>query len=274
MFLIILVVTGSQSNMADDRLEFWDAHPCGGSGTFPQRAAFRYQCEPWLQPLIREVSRTHRAILEVGCGQGLDGCYLTAGLAAGGRYLGIDKSPESVRMAEESFAEARNLMTFNVVPEFRVGDATRLDVPREGFDCVFSIGVMHHSGDTARCVDQAFEALQPGGTAYIALYRKYSPKVGVAKALRSAQRAADALTSTDRSIYRLVQQYGRSKHFGTMFLECFGVPHMDWFTRREMMAMFSRFHTVELETVGGNVLRGGPRPNPLGYMWLAKAHKR
>ena len=256
-----------------DIVQFWDAHPCGGEGTFRQRAQFRYQCEPWLEPLVREVAQSHQKILEIGCGQGRDGCYLAASLASGGRYLGIDASPESVRTAADNLAEAERALTFRVRPEFVVGDAGDLQLPGNEFDCAFSIGVMHHTPSTATCVEQAFDVLHPGGVAYIALYRKYSPKVTVAKTLRQLQRGIDLLTSGDRSIYRFIKRFGKSKLFGTMFLECFGVPHMDWFSRREIEQMFRRFEILDLQTVGGNVWRGGPGPNRWGYMWLVKARK-
>jgi ubiquinone/menaquinone biosynthesis C-methylase UbiE len=256
--------------------DFWSAHPCGADGTFADRARFRYAMEPWLEPLIRKVGANHRRILEIGCGQAIDGYQLAAAMPVGGCYVGVDYSAESVRAAEAMRPEATQRLGLSVSPEFRVGSALALDLPNASFDCVFSIGVMHHTPSVEACVAEALRVLEPGGVAYIALYRKYSLKVTVAKALRLAQRGTDWIVGGDRIIYRALQKHGRSKIFGTMFLECFGVPYMGWYSRAEMMQLFSAYDVLSLVPVGYNLFwpkTGEARENRFGYMWLVEARK-
>ena len=255
--------------------DFWSAHPCGAEGAFRHRMEFRYRREAWIKPLLQEIGARHQRVLEVGCGQGIDGFGICAAMTRGS-YLGVDYSSESVRTAQAMSGEARSLLSFGVEPEFRVGSALDLPLPDNQFDCVYSLGVLHHTPSPQRCVDEAFRVLEPGGTAYIALYRKYSLKVTAAKLLRATQKAVDRATGLDRSIYRILERRGSSSSSGTMLLECFGVPFMEWYTRRGMLRLFRRYEAVEVTPIGANLLHdtAAHRPNnPWGFMWLARARK-
>lgn len=265
--------TNSRSDVPQE--DFWSAHPCGADGSFADRVAFRYHREPWLRSLIEEVATRHSRVLEIGCGQGIDGIGICSHMS-GGRYLGIDYSVESVRMAQLMLAEARRPIVLRVQPEFRVGSAIDLNLPDDSFDCVYSIGVMHHTPSVRACLKEAYRVLEPGGIAYIALYRKYSIKVSGAKLLRGVQSIVDQVVGTERSIYRLLRRRGPSSLSGTMFLECFGVPFMDWYTRTEIMDMLSSFEVMSVDPVGANLLhRYSARSdvNAWGYMWLIRAKR-
>src|SRR5262249_6816005 len=135
--------------------DFWSAHPCGADGAFMERVAFRYRREPWIRPLLAEIGRRHQRVLEVGSGQGIDGFGICAAMQRGS-YLGIDYSPDSVCTAQAMAAEGGERPGFGVTPEFRVGDALTLDLPDNQFDCVYSLGVMHHTPSPQRAVDEAF----------------------------------------------------------------------------------------------------------------------
>ncbi len=53
-------------------------------------------------------------------------------------------------------------------------DAENLPFPDNCFDIVYSNGVLHHSLDTGKCVDEVFRVLKPGGTTVIMLYSRIS----------------------------------------------------------------------------------------------------
>ena len=65
--------------MLPDPLEetraFWNASPCNGQDDLAKRLPFRYQKEPWLRGVLREIAKNHAQIHEVGCGQGTDGIF-------------------------------------------------------------------------------------------------------------------------------------------------------------------------------------------------------
>jgi ubiquinone/menaquinone biosynthesis C-methylase UbiE len=254
---------------------FWDANPCGVHDGYVAQRAHRYAMEPWILPLIARIASRHASVLEVGCGQGVDSIELCRSLAPGGRYLGLDYSPRSVEVADANAALLRAQL--RVRPDYRVGNAERLELPDAGFDAVVSIGVLHHTADEAAGVAEIHRVLKPGGKAYVVLYRKPSPKVAAAKLLRAVQRGLDAMLGTDRCIYELLKRRG-SAHpvFGTMFHECFGVPYMKWYGRSEARDLFRRFGATELVSIGANLGRWSPgaaRPSPLGYLWLVEATK-
>jgi ubiquinone/menaquinone biosynthesis C-methylase UbiE len=53
-------------------------------------------------------------------------------------------------------------------------DAENLPFPDNCFDIVYSNGVLHHSIDTEKCVDEVFRVLKPRGTTVIMLYSRIS----------------------------------------------------------------------------------------------------
>jgi SAM-dependent methyltransferase len=264
---------------ADDQLrttrDFWDANPCGVHSEYIQQRDQRYAMEPWLPAILRDIATCHRAILEVGCGQGVDSSILIAQMVPSGSYIGIDYSPRSVEVAKRNAVLLAD--RFSVKPEYRVGNAEALAFDDEHFDAVYSMGVLHHTANERKAIEEVRRVLAPGGEAFIFLYRKYAPKVVAAKVLRGAQHAFDLLLGTDRCVYQLLKQRSTDTElFGTMFHECFGVPYMKWYSRREVMALFRAYSDVKLISIGANLGRyspGGKGPGPFGYFWFIRARK-
>ena len=255
--------------------EFWDANPCGAHGSFQQQWSQRYAMEPWLLPILSEIGRTHRSILEDGCGQGTDMIAICRAMAPGGRCEAIDCSSASVEIARRHVADLVD--TLAVTPAIHVANAEALPFAEASFEAVYSMGVLHHTADTPKSIDEVRRVLEPGGTAYVILYRKPAPKVLVAKILRGIQHITDFVFRTDRGIYQILRR--RSSHsalFGTMFHECFGVPYMGWYTAHELRRMFRDFSSIEMVSMGANLGRlvgRTTKPNPVGYFWYVKAKR-
>ena len=49
-----------------------------------------------------------------------------------------------------------------------------------------------------------------------------------------------------------------------MFLECFGVPWMEWYSEDELLTMFGKFGSIEINPYGLNLPRR-PRKEIDGY---------
>lgn len=96
--------------------------------------------------------------LDVGCGVGLWTRWL-AEATAGGHVVGIEPGEERVAAAR-ALAGAR-LDDGRV--EFRVGDATRLDVPDRSLDWIWCGDVLHHIVDTEGALREFVRVLRPGG---------------------------------------------------------------------------------------------------------------
>ncbi len=53
-------------------------------------------------------------------------------------------------------------------------DAERLPFEDDSFDIVYSNGVLHHSEDTNKCIDEVYRVLKPEGRAVLMLYSRHS----------------------------------------------------------------------------------------------------
>jgi len=258
--------------------DFWNETPCDGKANYAERSGFRYRKERWLVPILERIATQHENILEVGCGQGTDGITLCKMLRPGRHYTGVDISEASLSRAHAAAAESIN--DLQVTPVFQVENAEQLSFPADSFDCVLSVGALHHTDSTERAIAEVKRVLSPKGSAFIFLYRTVSPKLLGAHALRSLQRCMDAVFRTDRIIYQALRAWDVNDTLGTAFYECFGVPILQSYTRQGMMTLFRDFSAVSLSSHGPAFLTRGPsqlkkqmRSDALGYLWLAEVRK-
>jgi ubiquinone/menaquinone biosynthesis C-methylase UbiE len=226
---------------------FWNSNPCDGQQDISDRMCFRYQKEPWLPKILDDVASRNGALLEVGCGQGTDGIYLCS-LKKEGYYAGIDISENSIEKAREAAGQFAGKLA--IVPLYKIGNAEGLEFPDSSFDTVYSCGVLHHSPDTKKAIDEVYRVLKKGGRGYIYLYRTASPKVFTAHVLRFISRIFDSITFQDRLIWGIIQKIGSDHRFGTMMLECFGVPIFKSYTKGQIREMFSIFQDMEIGVSG------------------------
>jgi SAM-dependent methyltransferase len=227
-------------------VDFWSGNPCDGQADLAARQHFRYGKEPWLPPVLDAIAARHGRLLEVGCGQGTDALQICRALKSGSTYLGIDYSSGSIASARSAIHEAGSL---SVTPAFEQGDACSLPFDDGSFDAVYSMGVLHHIDDTEKAIAEVFRVLRPGGMAYVALYNSTSIKLKAAHALRAMQGAVDKVTGSKNSLLALARLVPE-RLFGTMFIECFGVPVLKSYTIAEMKRLFGRYNVERCERVG------------------------
>ena len=175
------------------QFDFWSQNPCGADGNLYKITQQRYRIEPWLRKELRTIPTEYKKYIEVGCGQGADSFYICSNLNKEAKYIGIDYSPASLKRAASFTSEAKKLFDLKTIPEFLHGDASSLMFSKEEFDFVYSMGVLHHTPNPQKCINEIYRILKSGGQAKIFLYRKYSLKVGMAKVLRLIQTIADKL---------------------------------------------------------------------------------
>ncbi len=98
------------------------------------------------------------AVLDIGCGTGVD--TLVAGIMVGseGRVTGIDLIPEMLKRARTNL-EKTSLK--NVT--FQEGSAEQLPFPDGTFDVVISNGVFNLIPDKAKALREVFRVLKPSG---------------------------------------------------------------------------------------------------------------
>lgn len=97
-----------------------------------------------------------KRVLDAGCGNGM----LTSAIATlGCETWGVDVSDSIIRAAER-------------YPNVTFRQADLLDPPELGeFDAIYSGGVLHHTRDTRKGVEQIARMVAPGGRVYVWLYR-------------------------------------------------------------------------------------------------------
>lgn len=103
--------------------------------------------------LLRHLPARLDEALDVGCGGGAFARLLAA---RAGRVLGLDLSPEMVRLARERSAHLPNVT-------FEVADVQSWDWPAARFDCIATIATLHHL-PLRETLTRMRGALRPGGT--------------------------------------------------------------------------------------------------------------
>jgi ubiquinone/menaquinone biosynthesis C-methylase UbiE len=82
----------------------------------------------------------------------------------GAQAVGIDLTVTAVELTRERLALE------GLSAEVMHGDAECLPFESDTFDIVYSYGVLHHSPDTAKAVQEVYRVLKPGGEARIMIY--------------------------------------------------------------------------------------------------------
>lgn len=115
--------------------------------------------------LMESLNLAGKRVLEIGCGAGsssiafaLDGAEVTAS----------DLTEEAVRITKAKFE------MLGLDGDVVQADAENLPFEDNSFDVVFSSGVLHHTPDTQKAIDEIFRVLKPGGDAVVMLYAKWS----------------------------------------------------------------------------------------------------
>ena len=98
------------------------------------------------------------AVLDIGCGAGVDTLVAAIMVGTEGRVTGIDLIPEMLKRARTNF---KKTSLKNVT--LREGSAEKLPFPDETFDVVISNGVFNLIPDKAKALREVFRVLKPSG---------------------------------------------------------------------------------------------------------------
>jgi SAM-dependent methyltransferase len=257
----------SNENLKERVRAFWQAHPCGtkfadaepGSAKFYELVEAHRYTQEWHIPAAANFAGTNGLkVLEIGCGLGTDGAQFAA---AGAEYTGVDLTEAAVELARQRFAISRLKGTF------QIADAESLEFASDSFDLVYSHGVLHHTPDTRRAVNEVWRVLRPGGRAVIMLYHRdsYNYRVNISLLRRAGARFLKS-ESGIRLVHRLTgepleslrehasllkegeENYLNPDEFLSQNTDGAGNPLARVYSREEARELFKKFSRVELRT--------------------------
>lgn len=230
----------SAGDLKSEVREFWDRASCGeelllessDADGYREQMRRRHELEPYIESFAGFQEVKGKDVLEIGVGLGADHQRFAE---AGARLRGIDLTPRAVDHTR------RRLEHFGLRSSVMVGDAEQLAFGDASFDRVYSWGVLHHSPDTQRAVDEVWRVLRPGGGARVMIYHKHS-LVGYMLWVRYALLAG-------RPWRGLTEIY--ASHLES--------PGTKAYTVAQARQLFHRFSSIEIETVltHGDLLESG-----------------
>ncbi len=159
-----------------EAIKQWTNDPCGmvgakglqaGTKEFYQKIdQNRYEdYAPWMKQAINFEEFTNQHVLEIGFGMGTD---LFSFARSGATVSGVDLSPQHLEIATQRF----NL--YGLKANLQLADTEALPFADTTFDVVYSFGVIHHTPNTEKAVEEIYRVLKPGGQAILAVYHKNS----------------------------------------------------------------------------------------------------
>ncbi len=217
-----------------DKLEvkdFWNNASCGETlylkgnnlkEAFIKQANIRYNLEPYILPFLNFPETDNKNILEIGVGLGADHQKLAM---SGLKMYGIDLTERAINFTKE------RLNLFSLNSELFVSDAENLPFENDKFDYIYSWGVIHHSPNTSKAVNEIHRVLKHGGEARIMIYHKHS-FVGYMLWFRYALLKFKPFTSLNK-IY-------------SNYLES---PGTKAYSYKEAKSLFSEFKTIKITTL-------------------------
>jgi ubiquinone/menaquinone biosynthesis C-methylase UbiE len=167
----------NNENLKKSVKDFWNRNVChakfiksppGSLDFFEEAEYVRYKYHYHIPPLLDTIAcncQPNGKYLEIGCGMGTDALQIAR---KGISVTAIDLTDEGINLAKKRFD------LYNCKADLRVADAENLPFDDATFDCVYSFGVLHHTPDTQKAINEIHRVLKPSGIAYIMLYNKLS----------------------------------------------------------------------------------------------------
>jgi SAM-dependent methyltransferase len=166
----------SASRIDEKNIEFWDelcgtsqARQLGVIDSSPKSLArfdaWFFELYPYLFDHVRLHELVGRDVLEIGLGYG----SLSQKIAeSGARYVGLDIAAGPVEMVRHRMRQA------GLSGRAEQGNVLAAPFPDESFDCVVTIGCLHHTGDMGKAIAECRRMLRAGGSLVAMVYYAYS----------------------------------------------------------------------------------------------------
>jgi ubiquinone/menaquinone biosynthesis C-methylase UbiE len=107
-----------------------------------------------------------KIVLNIGCGTGEAPLFTVLGAI---NYIGIDYSFYAARMSYEII---KKLGGYGITAR---ANAELLPIKDNSVDLIYSCGVLHHTPEIQKTLDEVYRVIKPSGKVIIGLYNTYSP---------------------------------------------------------------------------------------------------
>ena len=273
-----LMYMGRRNTSKQQTQEFWDSNPCGSSESWDHSKFIRYEyTDSYLRKYLTEEQFLGKKVLEIGCGQGLDASEIIKYCSL---YNGVDLSIRSLLIANE---ECKKQNKAGVDLLFSAQDAELLSFKDETFDLVFSIGVLHHTNDFNKAIDEIYRILNKDGKLTLMLYKSYTPLWMIVRLVRGLLRfpvIGEDIKNWLIDTLREKKSKETDSLIGTALLELIGSPIINTFSVRDIESHFrNKFAISEVSSYRTGIdqlIR--LLPSPLKKFWpterISKFEKR
>jgi ubiquinone/menaquinone biosynthesis C-methylase UbiE len=140
-------------------------HPVGSAGFFSDLDQYHFEKLHHLERLIPFEGLAGLAVLDVGCGAGVDLVRFARG---GAHATGVDLAESAIHLASDNLAHQA------LRARLAVADGEALPFPDQCFDYVFAHGIVQYTENDRRVVEEVRRVLRPGGTAVFQAYNRIS----------------------------------------------------------------------------------------------------
>lgn len=214
---------------------FWNGRPCnirhspnpiGTKEYFDEVEVRKYFVEPHITYFAQFSLWRDKKVLELGCGIGTD----TINFARHGAYItAVELSEISLEIAKKR-AEVYNLQDRIQFYWGNIEELTKY-VPVEPYDLIYSFGVIHHTPNPERALEQIMHYLHSKSVVKFMVYHRYAWKV-----------VWILLTYGKGQFWKiplLIAQYSEAQE---------GCPVTYTFTRREIQKLLNKYNFQVTET--------------------------
>lgn len=155
---------------------FWDSNPlCASAIPYPLGTKEYFDCYDKLREANENLEFSYRLheykqfsgkrVLDVGCGNGY---VLSKYSLEGAEAHGVDITPTGIELCRRRFDLS------GLKGSFLEADAEGLPFDNETFDCVCSMGVLHHIPNTEKGIAELRRVLKKGGRLIVMFYHRNS----------------------------------------------------------------------------------------------------
>jgi SAM-dependent methyltransferase len=140
-------------------------HLPGTTGFFADLDQYHFEKLHHLLRLVDFDAWRGRAVLDVGCGAGVE---VVRFARAGARTFGVDLSEQAVGLTKLNVAQQ------HLRASLSVADGEALPFPDNSFDYIFAHGVVQYAATDARVVAECHRVLKRGGVVLFQVYNRIS----------------------------------------------------------------------------------------------------